>query len=84
MAGNPWRAESWPGDRSLGMCAVRVVAITDSPLARSAGASFEVVEAEIRAFRSLSASTYPVLALGDRLETTASCETQLVRVPASP
>jgi DNA-binding MurR/RpiR family transcriptional regulator len=57
---------------------VPVVAITDGPLSppvRFASVSFEVVEAEVRAFRSLSASMCLALALavsfGHRLEVPA-------------
>lgn len=59
--------------------AVPVIAITDSllsPLARFARVSFEVVEAEVQAFRSLSASMCLALALvvslGHRLEAEAN------------
>lgn len=69
---------------------VPVIAITDSPLsplARFASVSFEVIEAEVQAFRSLSASMCLALALvvslGHRLETAAGRETQRVRVPNS-
>ncbi len=71
--------------------AVPVIAITDSPLSplvRFASVSFEVVEAEVQAFRSLSASMCLALALvvslGHRLESGAGRETQRVRVPGSP